>query len=110
MLKSGKFEKVGDKLIYTEVYEHQLVDTGCVYLMRKAKDKSDTHIVYKLQKINIDPRYEPIFMWYGLWNTCATTEHGFPSIQEAIQAMLDKGHSVVRATFDDFCRVDRLFT
>jgi hypothetical protein len=95
MFQIGEFTVDDGRLMWREVHTHELSDTGCIYLCRRASDMP--HIVYKLSKA---PESHGCF-WSGMWNTCAHSGPEYKTLQEAIQSKLDEGWEVRRCIFSD---------
>ncbi len=100
------FVKKDSELVWQEVLQAPLSETGCVYLCKKPTD--EPHQIYKLFSIGKEFGLEkPFYFWTALWNTCCITGHKqdgvsvykYISIQEAIQAKLDDGWLVKEASF-----------
>lgn len=100
--ESGFVDQDG-KLIWREVNERQLSDTGCVYVCYS--DKDEAHMIYMLCRT---PESHTFF-WSALWNTCGISgvpvenvtkyQHEWESIEEAIRAKLESGAVVKRTVF-----------
>lgn len=101
MKTTGEFIDIDGQLVWQEIHQYPLKDTGQIYIAYKTGDEK--HLIYKLIKIPFGKKDE--FFWSALWNTCAVCDKAYPSMDEAIRSKMKKGWIVKRTVFHELVQI-----